>query len=241
MEDGFDLQFDFTALTLPRYIAVEGSIGVGKTTLAKHLARTFNYDTLLEQAEENPFLERFYLDPRGTALPTQLFFLFQRYRQLQALRQGDMFKPVRVADFLIEKDPLFAQVTLDNDELRLYQQVYEQLTIDAPAPDLVIYLQAPVDVLMERIRRRGNLAEQHIERDYLAALSDAYTRFFHYYDQAPLLIVNATEIDLAGNSDHYRQLVEYLLTIKSGRRYYNPHYSNTSDHNPYPEKPKTQV
>lgn len=222
-DDRFDhLPFDFTGKTLPRFIAVEGNIGVGKTTLAKRLARTFNYDTLLEQAEQNPFLDRFYLDRKAHALPTQLFFLFQRSRQFQELRQGDMFEPVRVADFLIDKDPLFASATLDSDELSLYQKVYEQLTIDAPRPDLVIYLQAPVDVLLQRIRQRGILSEQAIDRDYLHQLNEAYTQLFHYYSAAPLLIVNATAIDLAGNPEHYRQLVEYLLTIKSGRHYYNP-------------------
>jgi deoxyadenosine/deoxycytidine kinase len=186
-----DLQLDFTGIQLPRYIAVEGCIGVGKTTLARNIAQLFNYDTLLEQAEENPFLARFYQDPKATALPTQLFFLFQRANQLQSLRQDDLFSPVRVADFLIEKDQLFAQVTLDDDELNIYQQVYDKLTINAPQPDLVIYLQAPLDVLAERIRLRGNPVEQQISSDYLKALNDAYTQFFHYYDGAPLLIVIA--------------------------------------------------
>jgi deoxyguanosine kinase len=222
-DDRFDhLAFDFSSKILPRFIAVEGNIGVGKTTLAKRLARTFNYETLLEQAQENPFLDRFYLDRKAHALPTQLFFLFQRSRQFQELRQGDMFEPVRVADFLIDKDPLFARATLDSDELSLYQKVYEQLTLDAPKPDLVIYLQAPVDVLLQRIRQRGILSEQAIDRDYLNQLNEAYTQLFHYYSASPLLIVNATAIDLAGNPEHYQQLVEYLLTIKSGRHYYNP-------------------
>lgn len=217
-----DLQLDFTGIQLPRYIAVEGCIGVGKTTLARNIAQLFNYDTLLEQAEENPFLARFYQDPKATALPTQLFFLFQRANQLQSLRQDDLFSPVRVADFLIEKDQLFAQVTLDDDELNIYQQVYDKLTINAPQPDLVIYLQAPLDVLAERIRLRGNPVEQQISPDYLKALNDAYTQFFHYYDGAPLLIVNAKDLNLAKNRDHFKQLVEYILTIKSGRHYYNP-------------------
>lgn len=223
IDDRFDhLAFDFSGKTLPRFIAVEGNIGVGKTTLAKRLARTFNYDTLLEQAQENPFLDRFYLDRKAHALPTQLFFLFQRSRQFQELRQGDMFEPVRVADFLIDKDPLFARATLDSDELSLYQKVYEQLTIDAPRPDLVIYLQAPVDALLQRIRQRGILSEQAIDRDYLNQLNEAYTQLFHYYSESPLLIVNAGAIDLVNNPEHYQQLVEYLLTIKSGRHYYNP-------------------
>lgn len=222
MSDFFDLQMDFSNSQLPRQIAVEGAIGVGKTTLAKHLAQTFNYDTLLEQPQENPFLERFYRDPKNSALPTQLFFLFQRAQQLRDLQQNDLFEPVRVSDFLMEKDQLFAQVTLDDDEYKLYQQVYEKLTINSPKPDLVIYLQASTDVLLQRIRSRGVAAEQLINAAYLNQLNDAYMRFFHFYDDAPLLIVNATDLDLVSNEDHYRQLVDYLLNIKSGRHYYNP-------------------
>lgn len=218
-----DVELNLDSDALPRFIAVEGPIGVGKTTLAKRLADTFNYDTLLEQPDDNPFLERFYNDRRSGALPAQLFFLFQRARQIQQLRQRDMFRPMRIADFLMDKDPLFAQVTLDDDELRIYQTVYEQLTIDAPAPDLVIYLQAPTDVLLERIQLRKVAMERHIDHAYLDALNDAYTRLFHVYDSAPLLIVNAAEIDLVNNADDYRQLVKYLLSIKSGRHYYNPH------------------
>ncbi|MDN3640865.1 deoxynucleoside kinase [Simiduia curdlanivorans] len=222
MSDFFDLQLDLNNVKLPRFVAVEGAIGVGKTTLAKHLAQTFNYDMLLEQPQENPFLERFYRDPKNSALPTQLFFLFQRAQQLKDLRQDDIFEPVRVSDFLMEKDQLFAQVTLDDDEFDLYQQVYNKLTIDSPKPDLVIYLQAPTDVLLNRIKSRGIAAEQLIQADYLNKLNDAYMRFFHFYDEAPLLIVNATDLDLVSNADHYRQLVDYLLNIKSGRHYYNP-------------------
>lgn len=223
IQDDFDsLTIDLQGKTLPRFIAVEGNIGVGKTTLAKRLARTFNYETLLEQAEENPFLERFYLDKKTHALPTQLFFLFQRTRQFQELRQADLFEPVRVADFLIDKDPLFAASTLEKDELTLYSAVYDQLTIDAPKPDLVIYLQASVDVLLNRIRQRGRIAEQAIDREYLNNLNEAYTRLFHYYTGSPLLIVNSEAIDLVNNPQHYQQLVEYLLTVKSGRQYYNP-------------------
>ncbi len=222
-DDPFDnLHFDFEGRTLPRFVAVEGNIGVGKTTLARRLASTFNYETLLESAEDNPFLERFYQDRKRNALPTQLYFLFQRSQQFRELRQGDMFSPLRVADFLINKDPLFARITLDDDEFGLYKKVYDQLIIDAPKPDLVVYLQAPVDVLLKRIRQRGVVAEQRIEQDYLQQLNDAYTQLFHYYSDAPLLIVNATEIDLANNPQHYRQLVDYLLTIRNGRHYYNP-------------------
>ncbi|MGS2724208.1 deoxynucleoside kinase [Porticoccus sp. GXU_MW_L64] len=212
-------------VTLPSYIAVEGPIGVGKTSLAKRLAGQFDYDTLLEQPELNPFLERFYQDPRGAALPTQLHFLFQRAKQLEELRQGDMFQHMWVADFVIEKDPLFAQVTLDDDELRIYQQVYQQLTIDAPKPDLVVYLQAPTEVLLDRIEQRGTESEQHIDPEYLARLNDAYTRFFYYYDQSPLLIVNAADINPIDNQDDFDNLVSHLSRIKSGRHYFNPQAS----------------
>lgn len=208
--------------TPPKFIAVEGAIGVGKTTLAKRLASTFNYDVLLEGADDNPFLERFYEDRKRHALPTQLFFLFQRAQQIQSLRQDDIFQPVRVTDFLIEKDPLFARVTLDDDEMNIYQQVYDRLTIDVPTPDLVIYLQAPIDILQQRIKQRGIHAEQNIDDVYLTELNEAYTRFFHYYDRAPLLIVNASEIDWVNNESAYDQLVDYLLKIKTGRHYFNP-------------------
>jgi len=202
---------------------VEGPIGVGKTSLAKRLAKSFNYEILLEKSEENPFLERFYHDPRQMALATQLFFLFQRAQQIQDLRQDDMFEPVRVADFLIEKDRLFARQNLDNDEFDLYEKVYEHLTIDAPKPDLVIYLQAPVGTLVERIQKRGIPAEQLIEESYLENLIDAYTSFFHYYDDSTLLVVNSAEIDLVNNDEDYGLLLDYILTTRKGsRNYFNP-------------------
>lgn len=206
----------------PRYIAVEGPIGVGKTSLTRRLAETFNYDLLLEQAEDNPFLERFYQDPARHALSTQLFFLFQRTQQLQELRQDDMFEPVRVADFLIDKDRLFAQQNLDGDEYELYLNVYRHLTIDAPTPDLVIFLQAPTDTLLGRIRKRGIAAEQLIEAQYLENLNSAYTEFFHFYSSSPLLIVNTEEIDLVSNDEDYQQLVNQILSISGGTHYFNP-------------------
>lgn len=208
---------------LPRYIAVEGPIGVGKTTLAKRLAQSFNYETLLERAEENPFLERFYHNPKQHALATQLFFLFQRAQQMQELRQDDMFEPVRVADFLIEKDRLFARQNLDTDEFKLYEQVYAHLTIDAPVPDLVIYLQAPVEVLMQRIQQRGIPAEQMIEERYLVSLINAYTEFFHYYDKSTLLMVNCSDVDFVNNHEDYELLFNHILTMRKGsRNYFNP-------------------
>ncbi|HEY0719806.1 MAG TPA: deoxynucleoside kinase [Gammaproteobacteria bacterium] len=206
----------------PRFIVVEGPIGVGKTTLARRLADTFGSELLLEGAEENPFLERFYQEPRSTALPLQMFFLFQRARQMQELRQGDMFEPVRVADFMLEKDRLFAELTLDGDELRLYEQAYGLLTLDAPIPDLVIYLQAPVEVLQGRISKRGRAGEEYISSDYLHKVAGSYAHFFHHYDAAPLLIVNAAEIDLAHSERDYLQLLEQIRAMRSGRHYFNP-------------------
>ena len=222
MQDTTATKINLAGRTPPAYIAVEGPIGVGKTTLAKRLAASFDCQTMLENAEENPFLDRFYRNRREAALATQLFFLFQRSQKIHDLRQADIFEPVRVADFLIEKDPLFARINLDNDELQLYQRVYQQLTIDAPRPDLVIYLQAPADVLLGRIENRGINAEMTIERDYLERLNEVYSEFFLYYDEAPLLIVNASEIDLANSDADYMHLVDYLLDIRNGRHYFNP-------------------
>jgi deoxyadenosine/deoxycytidine kinase len=222
MPDTMTIEFDLRGRKPPAYIAVEGPIGVGKTTLAMRLATTFDYQTLLENAHENPFLERFYRNRKQAALATQLFFLFQRSQKIQDLRQGDIFQQERVADFLIEKDPLFARVNLDLDEFQLYQKVYQQLTIDAPKPDLVIYLQASPKVLLGRIENRGIAAEKAINRDYLERLNEVYSEFFLYYDDAPLLIVNASELDLVTRQSDYMHLVDYLLEIRSGRHYFNP-------------------
>jgi deoxyadenosine/deoxycytidine kinase len=206
----------------PGFVVVEGPIGVGKTTLAKRLAKSLGSNMLLEAAEENPFLEKFYENPRNAALPTQLYFLMQRTRQLKQLKQDDMFNPVRVADFLIQKDRLFAEVTLDSDELDLYEQVYSNLTLDIRRPDLVVYLQAPVEVLLARINRRGIKHEKWVEAAYLERLCDAYVRFFYQYNDAPLLIVNAADIDFAHNDDEYKLLLEQVLETRSGRHYFNP-------------------
>jgi deoxyguanosine kinase len=205
-----------------RFVVVEGPIGVGKTTLARKIAAAIGAESVLEQADENPFLERFYKDPRSGAFPTQLFFLFQRARQLQELRQQDMFAPIRIADYLLDKDRLFARITLDDQEYALYEQVYGRMSVDAPDPDLVVFLQAPVDVLMERIARRARPYEKHMQRAYLEKLSDAYTRFFHQYTASPLLIVNAAEIDPTNDSRDFEELFEAIRRTQRGRHYFNP-------------------
>jgi deoxyadenosine/deoxycytidine kinase len=196
----------------PRYIVVEGPIGVGKTSLARRLAESFGSELLLEGAADNPFLERFYRNPRQAALSTQLHFLLQRTKQMEQLRQGDLLNPVWVADFMLEKDRLFAQLTLDDDELGLYEQVYEHMSLDAPEPDLIVYLQAPVETLLKRIHKRGIDYERLIDAGYLERLSEAYTRFFYHYEGAPMLIVNAAEIDL----------LDQVRSVRKGRHYFNP-------------------
>jgi deoxyadenosine/deoxycytidine kinase len=210
------------ARSTPEFVVVEGPIGVGKTSLARRLAESFGTELLLETADANPFLEQFYRRPKQAALATQLFFLLQRAQQLNEMRQGDMFRPVHVADFLMEKDRLFAELTLNSDELRLYEQIYSHLTLDAPKPDLVIYLQAPVEVLLDRIGKRGLPYEQLIEASYLQRLVDAYTRFFYDYAASPLLIVNAAEINFVENDADYQQLLDQVHRIRSGRHYFNP-------------------
>ena len=222
MRNSTAINIDLKGRTPPAFIAVEGPIGVGKTTLAKKLAASFNYDTLLEDTEENPFLEKFYHNRKQAALATQLFFLFQRAQKIQDMRQADIFEPVRISDFLVEKDPLFARINLERDEFQLYEKVYQQMTIDAPRPDLVIYLQASTDVLLARIESRGFSFEKSLDRDYLERLNEVYSEFFLYYDGAPLLIVNASEIDLVNGESDYAHLVDYLLDIRSGRHYFNP-------------------
>ena len=207
-----------TVAAAHRFIVVEGPIGVGKTSLARRLSQSLGGQQVLEQADQNPFLERFYKNPRAAAFQTQLFFLFQRARQLEDVRQQDLFGAVRVADYLLEKDRLFARVTLDDAEYALYERV----VVDAPQPDLVVYLQAPVDVLMDRISKRGIRYEQHIERAYLEKLTQAYARFFHSYDASPLLIVNSAAIDPVNSESDYAQLFAEITKARRGRHFFNP-------------------
>lgn len=205
-----------------RYIVIEGPIGVGKTSLARKLAESLTADLVLEEVYQNPFLERYYRDGQSAALPAQMFFLFARARQIEDLRQGDMFASVRVSDYLFAKDRLFAELTLRPEELGLYTQVAETLNVEAPVPDLVIYLQSSVDALLERIARRGVAFERSIDRRYLERVTDAYARYFHQYNDGPLLIVNASQIDPIGNASDYEQLFRQIERTTGGRHFFNP-------------------
>jgi deoxyadenosine/deoxycytidine kinase len=204
-----------------KYIVVEGPIGAGKTSLARQLADHLDADTLLEQPEDNPFLPRFYDDMQRFALPTQLTFLFQRVDQLRHLMQVDMFREPTVSDFLLDKDPLFARLNLSDDEYALYDKVYRHLKPQTPTPDLVIYLQAPVDTLLARVRMRGVSFEQSIPDEYLARLADAYARYFYQYDEAPLLIINSERLNFVDNPSHLRMLLGRVDSMRARREFFN--------------------
>jgi deoxyadenosine/deoxycytidine kinase len=206
------------------YIVVEGPIGSGKTTLAKMLVDKFPVDYLSEKAETNPFLPRFYQDAQRYGLPTQLFFLFQRANQIKDLSQRDMFAKPIVADFFLEKDPIFARLNLDDEEYALYHQIYQHLQIKAPKPDLVIYLQPPIDALMERIEERSISYEQEIPREYIERLANAYSEFFHSYDASPVLIVNNEKLNILKNKSAFDLLLSRIEQIKGQREFFNPNF-----------------
>jgi deoxyguanosine kinase len=211
-------------ITLParfRHIVIEGPIGAGKTSLARKLGVACGAYLLLEQPGANPFLERFYRDGRRYALPTQLFFLFQRVQLLDGLKQLDLFHSLVVGDFLLEKDPLFARLTLADDEMRLYETILTQLAPAVPAPDLVIYLQAQADTLIDRITRRGDPVEASISEAYLRSLTDAYTRFFHQYDAAPVLMVNTEHLNPIERDTDFELLLSRIGKMRGRREYFN--------------------
>ena len=204
-----------------RYIVVEGPIGAGKTSLARQIAARLAGDALLERPEENPFLARFYEDMARYALPTQLTFLFQRIDQLRGVGQLDMFRRATVGDFLLDKDPLFARLNLAVAEYRLYEKMYAHLKPEAPTPDLVIYLQAPVETLVERVRERGIDYERAISPHYLARLADAYSRYFYRYEEAPLLIVNSERLNFVANAEHLSLLLARIGSMRGRREFFN--------------------
>jgi len=205
-----------------RYIAVEGPIGVGKTSLVKALSKRFNARSVFEVVEENPFLASFYQDRSKYAFQTQLFFLLSRFRQQQELFQQDLFSQVTVSDYLFAKDRIFASITLDPNELALYERVYEHLGPRVMKPDLVIYLQARQDVLLARIRKRGREFERKFDAEYLAELSRTYNDYFHRYDETPLLVINTSDIDFVESEQDFEELIRAIGSIKAGTHYYQP-------------------
>jgi deoxyguanosine kinase len=204
-----------------RYIVVEGPIGAGKTSLALRMADRLNGTLLLEKPDENPFLEKFYDDIRRHALPTQLFFLFQRANQLQGVMQKDMFTKVTVSDFLLDKDQLFARLTLSDAEYDLYQQIYHHVQPQASTPDLVIYLQASPTTLIERVKRRGNTFEKNISEEYLWRLTESYTRFFHQYEEAPVMIINSENLNFVDSQEDFDLLLRQVDQMRGPREYFN--------------------
>ena len=204
-----------------RHIVVEGPIGCGKTSLAHKLAQRLGATLLLEEPSANPFLRQFYTDMRRFALPTQLFFLFQRVEQVAALKQPDLFGKATVSDFTLAKDPLFARLTLNDAEYQLYSRIYEHVRPQAPVPDLVIYLQASIETLVHRVKKRGNPIESGIDEDYLRRLSEAYTRYFHSYSASPLLIVNSERLNFVESREHFDLLIERINAMRGGREFFN--------------------
>ena len=204
-----------------RYLVVEGPIGAGKTSLAKRLAAHLGADMLMESAADNPFLPRFYQDPKRYALATQLHFLFDRVRQVKELAQGDLFRSTLVADFLLDKDKLFAQLNLDEDEYQLYRRVFDDLSLHAPTPDLVLYLQAPVEVLQARIRQRGIDYERGMSADYLRRLAALYSEFFHHYEAAPVLMVNSENLNFVTQTEDFELLLERMNKMRGAREFFS--------------------
>lgn len=204
-----------------RFVVVEGPVGSGKTSLAKRISEHVNGKLILEEPERNPFLENFYKDPRSNALPTELSFLFQRSKLLENINQEELFSNTNVTDFLFDKDQIFIEMNLTQEEIELFNKVKDSLSVKPPEPDLVIYLQAPVDVLMTRINMRSPSIDTLIDKAYLEKLADAYANFFYYYESSPLLVVNAESIDPIHNDDHFQMLFTELVSVKYGKHFFN--------------------
>ena len=204
-----------------RFVVVEGPVGSGKTSLAKRISEHVNGKLILEEPERNPFLENFYKDPRSNALPTELSFLFQRSKLLENINQEELFSNTNVTDFLFDIDQIFIEMNLTQEEIELFNKVKDSLSVKPPEPDLVIYLQAPVDVLMTRINMRSPSIDTLIDKAYLEKLADAYANFFYYYESSPLLVVNAESIDPIHNDDHFQMLFTELVSVKYGKHFFN--------------------
>lgn len=209
-------------MATPRYIAVDGPIGVGKTSLARLLAEEFHARAVLEPVEENPFLKRFYNDPHSWAFQTQLFFLLSRYRQQRNLVQAELFHHGIVCDYLFAKDRIFAHLNLRGEELALYEQLYRLLDSRLPKPDLVVYLQARPEILMERLRKRDRDYERHIPREYIEALSAAYREYFFYYEETPLLVADVSQVDFVARAEQFHDLVREIRSVRKGVQHYIP-------------------
>jgi deoxyadenosine/deoxycytidine kinase len=209
-------------MQVPRYIVIEGPLGVGKTSLARLLAEKLNGETLLEGVEGNPFLTRFYGDPKNYAFQTQIYFLLRRYQRVSELHQMDLFRRVVVTDYLFEKDRIFARINLDDHEFWLYEQLFQLLHRRILSPDLVIFLQARSDVLLERIRKRGRKFEKGVSLDYVESVNRAFNSFFFHYEESPLLVIDASEIDFVHVQADLENLVEQIRNMKGGTQYYVP-------------------
>jgi deoxyguanosine kinase len=205
-----------------RYIAVEGPIGVGKTSLARMLAAELGGETLLERTDDNPFLKRFYRDKKRYAFQTQIFFLLTRYQQQKDLSQLDLFQKIIVSDYLFDRDRIFAHTNLDKDELKLYDEIYTLLEARITRPDLVILLQARPEILKERIRIRGMRSERDISLEYLEEVTEAYRDYFFYYNESPLLVVDTAEIDFVQSREDFEDLVREIQETRKGIWYYMP-------------------
>ena len=204
------------------YIAVEGAIGVGKTSVVERLAERLDANTVLEEWGQNPFLKPFYDGAPGSPFQTELFFLLSRYRQQQELTQRSLFTEFTISDYIFEKSRLFAYLNLEDSELLIYEKLYSLLTESVPRPDLVVYLQAPTEVLMKRIRTRGRPEESRLSEEYLAEVNRAYNHYFFHYGQTPLLVVNTADVDLAKNADDLDDLIRQVRTMGKGTQYYVP-------------------